>query len=214
MADNKDYNFDNFDDTKIYGRHFKEEEPQKRVFSDEFDIDETRPFDINMYNEADESTDDYGDDFYSDGSNFENEEDDEDITAVKPAAAKYEDRAPRSKKSNKTDKKKNAAIIALSITLAVVIFVFSLIFFLSNSNEGDKKETRKPTVSASETVVVTETQEQTQEETDPVTQAPTQELTQAQTEPQTQAETEAPVIEPETEYIPEDPTDFIEDTVE
>ena len=81
MADNKNYNFDNFDDTKIYGKHFKEEEPKTRVFSDEFDVDETRPFSLkDDYNNTENSdtTDDYGDDFYSDASNFDNEDEDDD----------------------------------------------------------------------------------------------------------------------------------------
>lgn len=223
MTENKDYNFDNFDDTKIYGKHFKEAQPQRHVFSDEFDVDETKPFSVNE-SDSTKNTDnsnEYGDDFYSDASVFENENEDNDekTQAFSPVLA-YDERRYSSKKPVKNDdknndKKKNVAIIALSITLAVVIFIFSLIFFLSSNNDGDKKETKKPTVTASETVEQTETVAETEAETELLTQAETQVPTQAITDPPTQAPTQADVTEIETEFIPEEETTvIIEDTVE
>lgn len=220
MAENKDYNFDNFDDTKIYGKHFKNEEVSSENFSDEFDIDDINDADdtnISSFSTLENKTDDYGDDFYSDGSNFEN--DDIDSTRIFDPADDYDMRDYQEvKDNNKKDKKKNVAIIALTITLAVVIFVFSLIFFLSGSDkdEDKKKETEKP----SETVVQTQEQEEETQYIEPTweeqTQAeeffePTQYTPEPEPEPtqapQPQPEpepTQAPPVEEETIFVEEE----------
>ena len=68
MAENKDYNFDNFDDTKAYGKHFKAQ-PQDE---DNFDVEQNRTADV--ANEPAQAND-YGDDFYSDKDSFEPDDD-------------------------------------------------------------------------------------------------------------------------------------------
>ena len=219
MAENKNYNFDNFDDTKIYGKHFKDDEVPPAVFSSEFDVDDvsdTQTADdisISSFSTPENKTDDYGDDFYSDATGFEN--DDIDQTRVFDPADDYEMKNYREVKDNKKeDNKKNVAIIALTITLAVVIFVFSLIFFISASDKDKKKDETKPT-DATETVAVTQQEEEETQYVEPTvaeyedeeedeTPEPTQYI--PEVEP-TQApepepiQTEPPVVEEESVYV-------------
>lgn len=203
MSDNnfRDYDLDNFDDKMSSGKHFRGEGD---ALSGDYDLDTFKSDENNtVSDEAKASQPDYGDDFYAGTDSFEPSEE-EDFQPV--ITRKSYSRTVVLPDKNK---KKNIAIIVLSITLALVVFVFSLILFL---NSSDKKDNKKPTVAstvATETVTKTEpTEEKTEAPTEKQTEAPTQAPTQAYEEP-----TDAPVEEP-TEYYEEPTFEEITDDVE
>ncbi len=196
--ENKGYDLDNFDDKKLSGRHFKgESEDFSEILPDNTE---------NSFETENSSTSDYGDDFYSTSDTFEPSEEEENTYVP---VTKKEQFGSVSKASD-SPKKKNIAIIILSIALALTVFIFALIAFIDKGNDknDDKKETTASTV-ASETVDKTETpteketqaqteeepeetEAQTQAQTEAPTEAPTQAPTEEPTQPATQAPTEAP----------------------
>ncbi|MBQ7133798.1 MAG: hypothetical protein IJO20_04810 [Ruminococcus sp.] len=182
--ENRGYDLDNFDDKKLSGRHFKGE-------NEEFT--ELLPSDDALSDEND-TVSDYGDDFYSTSDTFEpNDEQEDDYPAPVIKKEQYSSRSDKPDSS----KKKNLAIIILSVTLALVIFVFALVVFLNSDKNDNKKETTSSTVAS-------ETQEETQEETQPSTEEETQAVTE-ETQAMTDAPTEAPT-EAVTEEVTQEPT--------
>ncbi len=204
----KNYNFDNFDETKVYGKHFKPDPPEI-MSNDNFDFEDStiKSFDTKSVDSLKNDKDiDYGDDFYSDASGFENNDTtDYEVTPSAPVYSVNEyQRQNRTRNNEKELKKKNSTIAVLSVLLAITLIVFSLVLLfnsLKNNDNNDTNESTKATQTVKTEAVTQEvTQEQTEAPTEEATDAPTEEVTEAPTEEQTEAPTEE-ITEPPTEEI-------------
>jgi len=194
----KNYNFENFEsnETQSYGKHYKADPDMSFLDeNDTFDVDQNVTTPKTPIDNED-TTPDYGDDF------DQNEEDDGFVPYVENAYPKYDDDKKEKAPRDKELKKKNTAIIVLSVILALVVLGFSLFFIISSTSkdDGDTKAT-KPTLSTSQNAT-----KPTQIPTQAATQAPTEPETQAPTDPPTEPETEAPTDSGEAGGSIEDPS--------
>lgn len=211
MSD-KNYNFENFEETVVYGKHFKDDTSEKLSQKDDFDFEDktivapkikqtppVRPV-------APPITQDYGDEFYNENDEFVPE-------VINPYPKYKEPRRPVSQQNYKDEqlKRKNNTIVILTVALVLVVFI-SLLFMLINSlaNSGNKNNdnnaqtpttatiateeyTKAPTEEETEEPTEEETEEPTEEETEEPTEEPTDAPTEEQTDAPTEEQTDAPV---------------------
>lgn len=213
MSD-KNYNLENFEETKVYGRHFKEENDDNLSQKNDFDFEEktiimpdikkappvrpVAPITKNL---------DYGDEYYNQDDEFV-----EQVINPYPMYKEQPQRRPVPQQNYKDEqiKRKNNTIVILTVALVLVIFI-SLLFLLitslaKNSNNKNDNNTQTPT-----TAVTIPTVEKTELPTEEETEEPTEEETEAPTEEETEAPTDTPTDAP-TEEDTETPTDVPAET--